>query len=61
MKITVIEYGGTEHHVNCISFEFRTNHVENWIRIKYQDGSKEMIHGVATIKAESEVKNNEET
>lgn len=54
MKITVIEYGGTEHHINCISFEFRTNHVENWIRIKHQDGSKEMIHGVATIKAESE-------
>ena len=54
MKITVIEYGGTEHHINCKSFEFRTNHVENWIRIKHQDGSKEMIHGVATIKAESE-------
>ena len=54
MKITVIEYGGTEHHINCKSFEFRTNQVANWIRIKYQDGSKEMIHGVATIKAESE-------
>ena len=54
MKITVIEYGGTERHINCKSFEFRTNQVENWIRIKYQDGSKEMIHGVATIKAESE-------
>lgn len=56
MKITVIEYGGTEHHINCISFEFRTNHVENWIRIKHQDDSKEMIYGVATIKAESEDK-----
>ena len=54
MKITVIEYGGTEHHINCKSFEFRTNHVENWIRIECEDGSKEMIHGVATIKAESE-------
>lgn len=50
MQIIVVEYGGTEHHINCKSFEFRTNQVENWIRI---DGSKE-IHGVATIKAESE-------
>lgn len=50
MKIIVVEYGGTEHHINCKSFEFRTNTVTNWIRI---DGSKE-IHGVATIKAESE-------
>jgi len=50
MKIIVVEYGGTEHHINCKSFEFRTNTVTNWIRI---DGSKE-IHEVATIKAESE-------
>lgn len=56
MKITVIEYGGAEHHINCKSFEFRTNQVENWIRVKYQDGSKEIIHGVATIKTESEGK-----
>lgn len=54
MKITVVEYGGIEHHINCKSFEFRTNQVENWIRIKYKDGSKEIIHGVATAKAESE-------
>lgn len=54
MKITVIEYGGIEHYINCKSFEFRTNQVENWIRIKYRDGRQEMIYGVATIKAESE-------
>lgn len=54
MKIIVIEYGGKEHRINCESFEFRTNQVKNWIRVKYQDGSKEIIHGVATIKAESE-------
>ena len=56
MIITIVEYGGTEHHINCKSFEFRTNQVEKWIRI---DGSKE-IHGVATIKAESEVVTNQE-
>ena len=54
MKITVIEYGGIEHYINCKSFEFRTNNVANWVKIKYQDGSQEIIHGVATIKAESE-------
>ncbi|MBR4315175.1 MAG: hypothetical protein IKP66_09725 [Lachnospiraceae bacterium] len=56
MKITVIEYNGTEHHISCESFEFRTNQVENWIKIKYQDGKQEMIYGVATIKSESEGK-----
>ena len=50
MQIIVVEYGGAEHHINCKSFEFRTNQVENWIKV---DGSKE-IYGVATIKAESE-------
>lgn len=54
MKINVIEYNGTKHHINCKSFEFRTNQVQNWIRIKYQDGSKEMIYGIATIKTEKE-------
>lgn len=54
MTITIIEYGGTERHINCESFEFRTNQVENWIKIKYKDGGKEIIHEVATIKAESE-------
>ena len=54
MNITVIEYGDIEHHRSCASFEFRTNQVENWLKIHYQDGSKEIIHGVAIIKAESE-------
>ena len=54
MQITVVEYGDTEHNINCKSFEFRTNQVESWIRIKHKDGSKEIIRGVATIKAKSE-------
>jgi hypothetical protein len=57
MKITVIEYDSIEHHINCKSFEFRTNKVANWVKIKYQDGSQEMIYEIATIKAESEVDN----
>lgn len=55
MRITVIEYGGIEHRINCKSFEFRTNTVTNWIRIRYKDGSKKEIHDVCVIKAESEV------
>ncbi len=57
MQITVVGYSGIEHHIECESFEFRTNQVDNWIRIriKYKDGIKEItIHGVATIKVESE-------
>jgi hypothetical protein len=54
MKIAVVEYSGTGHYRNCKSFEFRTNQVTNWIKIQCQDGSEEIIHGVATIKAESE-------
>lgn len=53
MMITIIEYGGIPQQIECESFEFRTNQVENWIRIKHKDGSKEIIHGVATIRAES--------
>lgn len=54
MKVIIIEYDGTEHHIECKSFEFRTNQVANWIRIKHLNGSKEMIYGIATIKVESE-------
>lgn len=50
MQITVIEYNGIEHHIDCESFEFRTNQVTNWIKIKYSDGRQEMIRGIATIK-----------
>jgi len=59
MTVTIIEYGGTPRQIECESFEFRTNQVENWMRIKYKDGSKEIIHGVATIRAESEEEKNE--
>ena len=54
MIITVIEYGGTPRQIECESFEFRSNQVENWMRIKYKDGSTEEIHDVCVIKAESE-------
>ena len=54
MKITVIEYGGEPQQIECESFEFRTNHVTNWIRVKYKDGSKEEIHQVCVIKTQAD-------
>lgn len=60
MKIKVIEYGGKEHNINCISFEFRTNKVTNWIKIKYQDGRQERIYEIATIKSENEIEKEKE-
>lgn len=53
-KLLVIEYNGTEHRIECESFEFRTNQVTNWVRIKHSDGSTEVIHDICVVKAESE-------
>jgi hypothetical protein len=58
MKIKIIKYGGETKIIECNSFEFRTNHVSNWIRIKYTDNSEELIHGICVIK--SVEKENEE-
>lgn len=49
MQIRIIKYDGTDMFCNCDSFEFRTNHVSNWIRIK-KGSIVETIHDVATIK-----------
>ena len=54
MTITVIEYGGTPRQIDCESFEFRSNHVLNLIKIKKVDSTEEIIYDVATIKSESE-------
>lgn len=53
MKLKIIQYGGEETLIDCDSFEFRTNHVSNWIRIIYNDGEDElMIRNVCVIKTE---------
>lgn len=52
MKLTVIEYGGEPRQIECESFEFRCNHVTNWIRAMHADGSEEMVHDVCVIKAD---------
>jgi hypothetical protein len=54
MKLTVIEYGGEPRQIECESFEFRSNQVTNWIRIKKADGCEPLIHNVCVIKTRTE-------
>jgi len=54
MTITIIEYGGIPRQIESESFEFRCNHVTNWIKIKKADGTEEIIKDICVIKAESE-------
>lgn len=50
MKLKIIKYGGESKIIECNSFEFRTNQVTNWIKIKYTDNSEELIYSVCVIK-----------
>ena len=54
MILTIIEYGGTPRRIECESFEFRCNHVTNWIKIKKADGCEALIHNVCVIKTQAE-------
>ena len=49
MKLMIVKYGEEPVEKECDSFEFRTNQVANWIKLKKGD-KVETIHGVATIK-----------
>lgn len=50
MKLKIILMDGTVLEKICESFEFRTNRMTNWIRLK-NDKDVEMIYNVATIKS----------
>lgn len=50
MKIKIIKYDGTEMFCNVLSFEFRTNHVSNWIKLKFGDGKVLNIHDICVVK-----------
>ena len=55
MKLKLIKYDGTEIFLDALSFEFRTNHVTNWINAKVVDDQKTImsdvtIHDVCVIK-----------
>lgn len=50
MKLKIIKYDGTEIFLDVLSFEFRTNHVSNWIKVKTIFGDIIYIHDVCVIK-----------
>ena len=52
MKIKVIgyDYDSTERILDVLSFEFRSNQVTNWIKIKLEDGTEDIIHNVCVVK-----------
>ena len=50
MKLKVITYGGEETLYDATSFEFRSNQVTNWIRIKTSDGEVIYVHNVCVVK-----------
>ena len=60
MKLKIIKYGGESKIIECKSFEFRTNQVANWIKIKYVDNSEELIHDVCVIKTVEEERGGKE-
>ena len=49
MQLKIIEYTGAEHIIKCKSFEFRTNQVSNWIRVKFENGETKDIHQICVI------------
>lgn len=50
MKIEIVKYDGTEIFYDVISFEFRTNQVSNWIKVKLVDGAEDVVRDVCVIR-----------
>lgn len=50
MKIKIIKYDGTKIVYDTLSFEFRTNQVANWIKIKLNNGEIITVNNVSVIK-----------
>ena len=50
MKLKIIKYDGTEMYYDALHFEFRTNQVANWIRMKFEDGKTIIVDDVCVIK-----------
>lgn len=49
MKLLIVKFGEEPLEKECDSFEFRSNQVANWLKIK-KGTETETIHGIATIK-----------
>lgn len=51
MNLTIINLGGRKIKLqNIKDFEMRTNNLENWIRIIYEDRHTEIIYNVSVVK-----------
>lgn len=50
MRIEIVKYDGTEIFYDALSFEFRTNQVSNWIKVKLEDGTEVVIRDVCVIR-----------
>lgn len=51
MKLKTIKYDGTEMIYEALSFEFRTNQVSNWVKIKLNNGETIIVHNICVIKS----------
>ncbi len=51
MTLRITRLNGEKILAVCDSFEFRSNQVSNWIRIKHNNAT-EIIHDIAAIKTE---------
>ena len=50
MKINIIEYDQTETICDAVGFEFRTNYVSNWVRVKVKNSDPIIVRDVCVIK-----------
>lgn len=50
MKLKIIKYDGTEMYYDALHFEFRTNQVANWIRLKFDNGETIIVDNICVIK-----------
>ena len=55
MKLTMIMFDGVEHIIKCKRFEFRSNSVNNWIKIIYDDDSEEEYKDIAVVKSMEDI------
>ena len=53
MKIKIFGYEliPMEQIIECESFEFRCNNVDNWLKVKYSDGDQEYFKRLFAIKS----------
>lgn len=52
MILEILKYGFDKPMVVvCESFEFRTNQVSNWIKLKFTNGDEQLIKHVCVIRS----------